>query len=585
MALFNPDNQEDIGRLKQALVTSKEELRPLLSQRKECLTAYQGHRFSSESMPKSADPRMSIPLMEIAVDLHEQLLAGESVRAVVAPRRSDLAPLGELVKDTLDLLMDAIEIGQTFQDWVKETLWGCGVAKVGLSFERGRIRGRGGGFTRRINIPFVDIIDFDDLLIDTSASRWNRKKFIGNRYFVPLDWAKATPGFKADARKELQAIDPELNRPIGSSSPIPRRFDSNALFPMTELNDVYLPLDQMILTISPNGPKDVLRKERWKGPSTGPYHLLGYEFVPNTVIPKPMAWAWIDAHTSVNVMYNMAVRQALRSKRNPLVPVGAEKDAERLKDARDGDWVPVTKPELIQTFVVPGADPSLLNLVGQLINVFSFMAGNVNLLAGLSAQSPTLGQDKILQGGGSRRMAELQRRSKRAFAGVMSALAWYLFRERDLRVRMERKVGDISIPVRLRHEDLKGRFLEFNFDIEPIRHKSPDERLGLLLNWIREVVLPLQGQMGQAGFGLDIQELHRIGRDYGDIPELDRIIRNLGRNLSPQETAALTGGGGRGSAGGGAQGQGGAANIGGNGTGFGFSPSPAPAVAGQGGFV
>jgi len=545
MPLFNAENLDDVQRLKSALNTSKEEMRPLLDERKECLVAYQGHRFSGATSrltsTRGGDPRMSIPLMEIAIDLHEQLLAGESVRAIAAPQRSGLIPLGETIKSTLDLLIEAIDLGQTFQTWVKESLWGTGVAKVAMSFERGKVRGRGGGFSRATSIPFVDVIDSEDLLIDTQASVWERKRFIGNEYLVPLEWAKDSPSFRKGPRSELQAVDPLHDRPHASASPIPRKFGQHDFIPMTVLRDVYLPLDQRIITLAKTGPREVLRNDPWKGPSIGPYHLMGYEFVPDTIIPKPLAWSWIDAHDSANVLYNKAVRQALRSKRNPLVPTGAEKDGDKIRNAVDGDWLGVTKADLIQTFVIPGADPSLLNLVGQLIDVFSYMAGNVNLLAGLSAQSATLGQDKLLAGGGSRRMSELQRRAKRAFSRVLQSLAWYLFRETSLNVRMEQKVGDITIPVTLRHDDLKGRFLDFNFAIEPIRHKSPDERLGLLLTWIRQVVLPLQGQMAQAGLGLDMEELHKIGRDYGDIPELDRIIKNLGGRPSLEETAVLTG--------------------------------------------
>lgn len=531
-----------MARLKTAVDSSKEELRPLLSQRKECLAAYQGHRFSSEHLPRVVDAKMSVPLMEIAIDLHEQLLAGETVRSLVTPRRAENVPLGESIKSSLDHLAEAVNLSQSFQNWVKESLWGWGVGKVGLSFKRGSAAGKGGGFGRSGSIPFFDVIDAEDAIIDTQAASWSRMRYIGNRYLVPLDWAKDTPSFNAKARKELQAVDPESNRPFGNSSPIRWRTDTNALFPMTELVDLYMPLDNQIVTFSHNGPRDVLHHETWRGPSVGPYHLLGYEFVKGTVIPKPLAWSWIDTHDSVNVMYNKAVRQALRSKRNPVVPAGAEKDAERLKNAQDGEWVGATRTEQIRTFVIPGADPSLLNLVGQLIDLFSYMAGNMNLLAGLSAQSPTLGQDQILRGSGSRRMAELQRRSRKAFSGVMSSLAWYLFNQRDLRVLTERKIGDITVKTVLKHEDLKGRFLEFNFETEVIRHKSPDERLALLLNWISQVVLPLQTQMAQAGKTLDFDALHRMGRDVGDIPELDLIIKDLGRQPSPEEVALLSGG-------------------------------------------
>ncbi len=552
MALFDPLNSDDVNRLDSAIDGSQEELRKsLLPQRKVCLEAYQGHRFSSSPLKRGVDPRMSIPLMEIAIDLHEQLLAGESHHALVSPRRDrSLTSLGENLKIVLDMTMEAINISDAFRAWVKESIWGWGVAKVGMGFERRKLRGRGGGFNRTVALPFVDVIDMEDLLIDTQANTFNRLRWIGNRYLVPLDWAKESPSFKAGPRSELQAVDPDKNRTLGSAAPVSQQFDRNTLFPLTELRDVYLPLDNLMLTMSTGGPNKVLRHGKWNGPSIGPYHPLTFESVPGTAIGMPLAWPWIDAHDSVNTLYNKAVRQALRSKRNPIVPPGAQSDAERIRKAEDGEYVFATKPETISTFVIPGADPSLVGLTGQLIDVFSYMAGNINLLGGLAAQSPTLGQDQILQGSGSRRMAELQRRAKQAFSGVMSSVAWYLFNDPDLEVSLERKVGNGTVQTFLRHEDIKGQFLEFNFRIEPIRHKSPDERLALLLRWLQQVTLnpALQGEMARQGVSVDVKALHKVGKDMGDLPELGDVIVNLGRQPSPDEQAMMGGGRGSGAA-------------------------------------
>lgn len=545
MALFDPTNDEDVTRLRGAITSSQDELRRnLLPQRKECLQAYQGHRFSDKPLARGTDPRMSIPLMGIAIDLHEQLLAGESHHALVSPRNnSTLTSLGQSVKMALDMTIEAIDLSDTFRAWVKEAEWGYGVVKVGRGFERRDLKGRGGGFNRDSQVPFVDVIDMDDLLIDIQAANWGRLRFVGNRYLVPLDWARESPSFKSKARAELQAVDPTQNEVFGNSSPVHSVSDTNGLFPVTELLDVYLPLDDIMLTMTMGGPHNVLRHEKWKGPSIGPYHRIEFETVPGTVIPKPLAWEWIDAHDSANTIYNKAVRQALRAKRNPIVPPGGEKDADRQRKAEDGEYIFNTRNEMMQTMVIPGADPSLVTLTGQLIDLFSYMAGNINLLGGLAAQSPTLGQDQILQGSGSRRMAELQRRAKKAFTGVMESVAWYLFQESNLKVPLERKVGTGTVQTVLRHEDIKGKFLEFNYKIEAIRHKSPDERLGLLLNWLAQVTLnpALQGQMAQQGFGVDVGELHRMGRDMGDMPELDKVITNLGRQPTVEEQAMLAG--------------------------------------------
>lgn len=542
MPLFDPDDEHDVASLNGALDESQNELQPLLVQRKSCLEAYQGPHFTNNGQIKGTDPRLSIPLMEIAIDLYGQLLTGDSIRSVVRPRQSAGLPLADSLKEGLDLMVEAIDLIETFQDWVKESLWGFGVCKVGLAFGSAGIPGSRSRYSVPKDIPFADVVDSSNLLLDSQAKKWKRLRWIGDEYLVPLDWAQKSPLFDEKSREQLTTVDPNATRSIGTSaSPVKEHAaQQNRMFPMTMLRDVYLPLDNVYLTLG-RGVRGKLRSEQWRGPSVGPYHRLGFERVPDTAVARPLAWSWLDAHDSVNELYNKAVRQALRAKRNPIAQAGAEREADRVRQAKDGEWLFGIKTDLIQTFAIPGADPSLLNLVGQLINLFSYMAGNINLLGGLSAQSGTLGQDRLLSGAGSRRMSELQRRSKRAFGKVLSSLSWYLFQERKLKMLTERRVGTASIPVILRHSDLKGRFLEFGYEIEPIRHKSPDERLGSLLQWIQQVIIPLRPDMAQAGQRIDMEAVNRIGRDYGDIPELDQVVTSLGRRATPQEQGVLAG--------------------------------------------
>ena len=556
----NGENEDDVSRLKISIQKSRDAMHGLLSHRQDALSAYQGPRMSLSTYNAGmghADPRISVPMMAIAIELYEQLLAGESIRTVVRPRREELTADGHALKEAGDLMTDAIELSATFREWVKEAMWGAGVLKVGRSFSRNRVAGRGGSFTRQVAMPFADVIDTEDLLIDTEADRWSQKKFIGNEYLVPLEWAKEERSFTRSARKELQPAQEPHRR--YSASPMPKDYIQDSLMPMTVLMDVYIPWDNRILTLGKTGPRTALRDEPFDGPSIGPYHQLALEQVVGSVMPRPMSWDWIDAHDTINILWNKAVRQYQSAKRNPLVPVGAEKIGDNIRKAADGEWVPTGNlpPGGIPTFVLPGADPGLVAFIGQLIELFSYISGNINLLGGLEAQSGTLGQDKLLSGAGSRRIAELQRRSKLAFGKVIRSLYWYIFRQKNLKAMFLRKIGDQTVELTLAHEDIKGKWLEFAFEIEPIRHKSPDERLGLLLQWIRNVLVPMRVEMAQAGQRIDMKALNEIGRDWGDLPELDLIVKDLGRRPTQEDIAAVggrrptQGGGGAGGGGGG----------------------------------
>jgi hypothetical protein len=293
---------------------------------------------------------------------------------------------------------------------------------------------------------------------------------------------------------------------------------------MVELWDVYLPIDDQFVTLTADG-SHVLYQDKWRGPAGGPYMLLGtFESLPTTPLRKPIAYSWLDAHDSINALYNKAVRQSLRSKRNPIYNQGAEKDAERLRNAEDGEWIGVNNKDLIGTHELEGADPSLVNMTGQLTSLFSYVASNLNLLGGLSAQSATLGQDQILAQQGSRRIGEIQKRAQKDYGRVLEKLAWYLFRHRKLRVPTQMKAGFGSVPVLLKHRDLKGRFLEFNFTVEPIRFKSADERLAMLFQVVDKMtrLLPVMAANGRQ---LDGEALLDIIRDTSGVPEIDRIFK------------------------------------------------------------
>ena len=227
------------------------------------------------------------------------------------------------------------------------------------------------------------------------------------------------------------------------------------------------------------------------------------------------------------------------------MPPGAEKDAEAIRLARDRQYIPVSRNVAstgLPVHVIPGADPALLQFINSLMSVFSMAGGNTNLLSGLSAQSPTLGQDELLAGAGGRRIAELQRRSQGAMSGVIESLFWYIFRHADLDATFERHVGGATVRMFLKHDDLRGRMLEFNFSIETITYKSPEERLGLLLQFLREVLIPMQGQMAQSGQQIDMTALVRVFKNYAGVPEVDQIIRDVGRQFNQGEISALAGG-------------------------------------------
>ena len=80
-------------------------------------------------------------------------------------------------------------------------------------------------------------------------------------------------------------------------------------------------------------------------------------------------------------------------------------DAERIRAASDGEIVGVDNPEAIQEKMFGGLDQRNFAFMLQIKQLFSWQAGNLDLMGGLGAQSETATQDQLLHASASQRMA------------------------------------------------------------------------------------------------------------------------------------------------------------------------------------
>jgi hypothetical protein len=84
-----------------------------------------------------------------------------------------------------------------------------------------------------------------------------------------------------------------------------------------DLVEVYLPKEQLIVTL-PFGPgfgdDDVLRVVEYEGPERGPFHMLGFAYVPDNVLPVPPASIWYYLQVMGNRIARKIGRQAERMK-------------------------------------------------------------------------------------------------------------------------------------------------------------------------------------------------------------------------------------------------------------------------------
>jgi hypothetical protein len=453
---------------------------------------------------------------------------------LVVTEEARLQSTADKLKVASNRLFDEIGFARSLRMFVKEALIGFPLLKICMT--RGKAS-RMHGWRREAGMPFADVVYTEDVVLDTSAPSFDQMGFVGNRYRVPLEWVKKNAGrHELYRKKDVDTLTPIARTPLDRKKPI-RHVEP--IYDQVELIDLYFPFDNRFATIPApehHGGDVVLMSDDWYGPDGGPYVPPSFAETQGEVLPVPPAWDWIDGDLAVNALYGKLIEQAEDMKEVIGAQGNAVRDAERLVRARHGEVWRFDHPQNVKEYRFSGPDQPVLSFAIHLRSLLSHIAGNVDLMAGMAAQSGTATQDQLLFAQGSRRLQDMQQQVTATVEQVMRRLAWYLFYDPYINMPLTRRVENIEVRSRLRHDELRGDFLRYNFQIEPhsMRFKTPEERFGQLTGLMTQLVMPLAQLIQQQGNTIDVTELLKIAADYTGLPELDRVIRRSDREI-PQE--------------------------------------------------
>ena len=162
--------------------------------------------------------------------------------------------------------------------------------------------------------------------------------------------------------------------------------------------------------------------------------------------------------------------------------------------------------------------------------LYSYFAGNLDMLGGLGPQSETLGQDQLLSASASMRIQKMQKEVTTFTTKVLQDLMFYLWYDPDPNQKdvIKKAPGfeSITIAVPFKPEDREGDYLQYNIKMEPysMQHHSPESKLQGIRTILMEMIQPLLPIMEQQGVSLNIEKLFKAVSKLSDIPELDDII-------------------------------------------------------------
>jgi hypothetical protein len=467
----------------------------------------------------------------MAVKIHRQKLISANPAVNCTTKVPSLKAKTTLLAMAINHTLDEIKFSKVMGDIVLNALMGMGIAKIGLVESSRSYEAEGEQYD--VGQPFVSSININNWVHDMAAHRIEDASFLGDSYYLNLDFVKDCELFDKKQRKQVKSIDKkdELDR-------TPEYFEDQVL-----VWDFYLPTSKRLVSIwEPEGAAIVLRDVEYQGPDGGPYKVLSYDNIPTCSVPIPPASHWVDMHLLANSLWRKLSRQAERQKNITIVPGASGDDQIAINRARDGEAIAIQSTNITGKESRMGG-PDQLN--GQFFlqskQNFSWLSNNSDLMGGLGAQSQTLGQDRLLEQNSAAVMKDMQEKTATFVKEICRDIGWMLWNDPWIEIPLTKRLPgtDIEVNVKFDAYTKSGDFLDYNIDIEPysLQTPSPSEKATLLTKLMTEIILPLGPQLEQLGVGLNPEAFIRIVGKYLNLPEVEDIVTFTGATATMEEPA------------------------------------------------
>lgn len=536
-----------------AFKTAKEMLRPSRESRRELVAAYTGGQGQYEGVQPNKKKTLSNLLLQTA-DIYTQSLAANRPRVLIETQYPQLVAFAKQFQVATNNLLEEIHFEDQLRRLVLDAFFGLGVMKVyrapgqkeevfNPDFPQepemdaplevwAAYQMVQSAIPQSIWVdpgkPYAECISLDDFVYDVEASSWEKIRFAGHIYRVPLSEVKEDERFDPEVVALLKPTSRwgvEFGSEEKASDLSKCSQDHDEIEPMVDLMDLWLPREQQWCVLSTNQSLPPLMVSDWDGPESGPFHILTFLDVPDNIMPVSPAANLKPLHDLDNALLRKAARGATNQK-TVLTYSGDTKDAEQVAGAQDMETKRVNDPQSLREMKFNGVDQGTLAFEQIIQGLFSRMAGNLDAMGGLGPQSGTFGQDQLIAAAVSKREAKMQQRVVRVVAAVVRDLGWLLWVDKSKEMRGQYFIPGVRTPVDVSWtpEDREGDFLQYNFDVAPysMAYQSPTERGKQLLTLLGQVYLPLMPMMIQQGGSLDIKEITSDLADLFDSPRLRR---------------------------------------------------------------
>lgn len=530
------------ARLVNAMRWSRKAMESFRRKRQQVIRIMYGAHWSDGSFLVS----QPVNMLELTVRVWTRNLAAKEPTVTVTAKDRSLKPVAADFELVMRKVVREIDLGAALADAVFDALT-CPVGTIKCGITEKEL-GEQAGWSHDAGQPFADAVDFDDLVLDMSAARFESMVYSGDRYSLPYEAAMDSRMFRkggmvprgpGDLIRDEQGNVNALAMAIES---VGAAADERDAIDMIDLWDVWEPRSRTICTFAcdPSGlPRedDPVRVVEWTGPERGPYHFLSYGKGKGLMRAPPIS-ALRDLNDAINKNFRKLNQQSGRQKTILAVQGGAEQDGERVVQSSDGDSIRVDRTDGVKEMRFGGADPGNLAYSLQLRDIYSYMAGNLDSQGGLSQTAGTLGQEELIHESSSQTIEDMRTTTVIYAKRVVESVAANVWYDPERVYMVEKPLGKsgITLPVEVRPEDREeADFVEMNFDIMPssMMDTSSGQRLRSLMSSVSNLAVPLAPAIQAQGAMIDTVSLFRNIAEMSNTPEIADLVV---AGPSPQES-------------------------------------------------
>lgn len=382
----------------------------------------------------------------------------------------------------------------------------------------------------------------NDFIIDMRARHMDEIEFIGERMMVPFEWAMDSGLYDKKKVEKLKGNLVQREDALRENN----QYVPNDLADRIEIAEVYLPQYQSIVTMPGDMTSGVgfLREDDYVGPEHGPWRVLTYCDVPDSIEPIPPAQASFELYKMVNKLAYAVKRRALAARSFVLVDPGDENTKKGIEKVQDGD-VLYGNPKSANTVKLGGVDQEAYTGVAFWSDWWNRISQNPELAGGIEAQSKTLGQDQMLMSGVSAGLSDKQARYRRFLSGVLQDMSWYVFNDDDangFEKDLEFNIEGVTVPFKWTPGERTGDLRDYALNVKayPAGGNSPQERYEALRRWSMEMMPGLLQAGQQQGMTLDIEKLTKMTLEPIGYALADELVIPATEQAAPTEVSGPT---------------------------------------------